>query len=111
FPRGMPRLLVSHTRPEPMLGLLRRLDDNHSRLQGLGYINHGGTLDTNGMLFANRCSWAHIVAAAARACGAEPADFLDPDELAAVNAQGDPAVLWGSGAPQCTLEINPPPSA
>lgn len=32
FPAGLPPVIVSHTRPEPMLGLLRRID-SHGRLR------------------------------------------------------------------------------
>jgi hypothetical protein len=31
-----------------------------------GYTSYGGTLDAAGMLFANRCAWAHAIATAAR---------------------------------------------
>src|SRR5690606_32141439 len=45
FPADMPRVLVSHTRPEPMLGVLRRLDGGPSSTVAMGYINRGGTFD------------------------------------------------------------------
>lgn len=64
FPPQLPRVLLTHTRPEPMLGILRRLDGGPRRMRALGYINRGGTLDVAGMLFANRCTAAHAVAAA-----------------------------------------------
>lgn len=64
FPPQLPRVLLTHTRPEPMLGVLRRLDGGPQRMQALGYINRGGTLDVAGMLFANRCTAAHAVEAA-----------------------------------------------
>lgn len=64
FPPATPRVLICHTRPEPMLGVLRRLDGGPRATQALGYINRGGTLDTNGMLLANRCTSAHIAEAA-----------------------------------------------
>jgi hypothetical protein len=87
------RLIVSHTRPEPMLGLLRRIDTGPRKTAALGYISRGGTLDVAGMLFANRCTWAHIVSQAARLVGAEPAAVLTAAELAAVQGRGDPHVV------------------
>lgn len=94
FPAELPRVIISHTRPEPMLGVLRRLDGGRAYTRALGYINHGGTLDTPGMLFANRCSWAHIVDAAAGVLDLAADGLLEADELAAVKSVGDAAVLW-----------------
>ena len=67
FPAALPRVIVTHTRPEPMIGHLRRLDSGRKRTRVLGYLNRGGTLDVAGMLFANRCNAAYIVRAAFRA--------------------------------------------
>src|SRR3546814_15401094 len=66
FPPLLPRVIVTHTRPEPMLGLLRRLDGGPARTVAHGYISRGGTLDVAGMLFANRSNWAHLAESAAR---------------------------------------------
>ena len=93
FPRRLPRVLVTHTRPEPMLGVLRRLDEGPTRLRAHGYINRGGTLDVAGMLFANRCTWAHLLASAAELLGADVAEVLQPTEAAAVAGRGDPQTL------------------
>jgi phosphoketolase len=93
FPTDGRRIIVSHTRPEPMMGLLRRLDSGRSRARALGYIGGGGTLDTFGMLFANRCSWAHVALEAARLLGVAPADLFSEPELEAVLGVGDPAAL------------------
>src|SRR5690606_1155071 len=71
FPPSLPRALLTHTRPEPMLGVLRRLDGGPGRMRALGYINRGGTLDVAGMLFANRCTAAHAVAAARDLAGSD----------------------------------------
>lgn len=62
-------LLVTHTRPEPMVGTLSRLLQG-KRYRSLGFINEGGTLDSNGMLFVNRCSTSHIVDTALDLTGA-----------------------------------------
>ncbi len=93
FPPDLPRVIVTHTRPEPMLGLLRRLDGGPRRTTALGYISRGGTFDVPGMLFANRCSWAHLVDAAAPLAGWSRDDLLTPDERDAINGRGDPAHL------------------
>ena len=69
FPPHLPRVLISHTRPEPMLGVLRRIDSGPSKTRALGYINHGGTLDVAGMLIANRCTWVDAIYAAAQVTG------------------------------------------
>mgnify|MGYP001090903330 FL=1 len=98
FPSAAARIILTHTRPEPMLGVLRRLDGGPARTRSLGFINRGGTLDVFGMLFANRSTWAHAVKAAADLVNAPTADFLQHEELAAVEERGDPNVL--RSAPQ-----------
>lgn len=100
FPPGVPRVFITHTRPEPFLGALRRIDTGPATTEALGFINRGGTLDIDGMLFANRSTWAHIVAAAARVVSRQASELLDVRELAAVAGQGDPAALWESGSPR-----------
>lgn len=69
FPPGLPRVILTHTRPEPMLGLLRRIDGGPAKTRALGYISRGGTLDVAGMLLANRCTAAHVVDAVAGVTG------------------------------------------
>jgi phosphoketolase len=93
FPPGLPRVLVTHTRPEPMQGLLRRIDPGPDRMLSLGYIGHGGTLDVFGMLFANRCTWGHIVEAAAKVLEVPVSDLLDPCEATAVAGKTNPRAL------------------
>jgi phosphoketolase len=94
FPPDLPRLLSTHTRPEPMIGLLRRIDGGPARLHALGYRNRGGTLDVNGMLYANGCSWAHMVQATAVLLGRGREDFLKDAECAALDGRGDPSLLF-----------------
>jgi phosphoketolase len=98
FPPAAARIILTHTRPESMLGVLRRLDGGPERTRALGFINRGGTLDVFGMLFANRSTWAHAVKAAADLVNGPAADFLGREELAAVEERGDPNVL--RSAPQ-----------
>ncbi len=70
-----------------------RLDDGPARTRALGYISRGGTLNVSGMLFANRCTWAHAVDAAAATAGWRREDVLDPSLLRAIDGLGDPADL------------------
>ena len=93
FPPGVPRLLITHTRPEPLLGVLRRIDEGPQRLRAHGYLSRGGTLDAAGMLFANRCTWAHLAASAAQLLGLDADLLLNSAEAAAVAGHGDPRVL------------------
>ncbi len=94
FPTGLARVLVSHCRPEPLLGALRRLDAGPQRMVAAGYINRGGTFDVEGMLFANRCSWAHIVQHVAGLLGQGLSSYLSDDVVAALAGRGDPAILY-----------------
>jgi phosphoketolase len=90
FSPGVPRrVFVTHTRPEPMLGVLGPLHTG-PQTRGLGYVNRGGTLDTPGMLFLNRCSWAHILIEVARLLAVAHEQVLTPAELRALDGQGSP---------------------
>ena len=93
FPPRRPRVFLTHTRPEPYLGMLRRIDTGPVTTRALGFVNRGGTLDVAGMLFANRSTWAHVVAAAAAVLGVDASELLDIAELQAVAGTGDPADL------------------
>ncbi len=87
------RVVLTHMRPEVLRGHLANLLPEPRRSRVLGYINRGGTLDEAGMLFANRCSWAHVVAAAAEVCDIDPELWLDEAEWAAVSGRGNPHLL------------------
>jgi hypothetical protein len=93
MPPAIPRVFITHTRPEPFLGALRRLDSGSATTRALEYINRGGTLDTEGLMFANRCSWAHIVEAAAQVLDRPLDALLTPVEHEALGDSGDPARL------------------
>ena len=95
FPAGTPRVFLTHTRPEPYLGALRRIDTGPATTRALGFVNQGGTLDVPGLLFANRCTWAHTVAAALAVLGRPLSDGLHADEQAALAGRGDPSVIIG----------------
>jgi len=91
FPPSASRVFVTHTRPEPFIGVVRPLDAGWERTRVLGYLNRGGTLDAAGMLLANACSWSHVVAAAAemlRVPGSS--SLLTPEETAAIHGEGSP---------------------
>lgn len=79
------RVFITHTRPEPVLGHLRSLDMGPSKTSALGYKNRGGTLDANGLLLANGCSWAHLLAELAKLTGENLSAWLNDEELAAIN--------------------------
>lgn len=86
-PTAVGRVFVTHVRPEVALGVLRPLDTGPQTTSALGYINAGGTLDTTGMLFANRCSWAHIVEQSAAVMGMTREQLLDTPELDALDGK------------------------
>src|SRR4030042_919581 len=79
------RVFVTHTRPEVVIGTLQPLNTGNDRTRALGYINHGGTLNVPGMLFVNRCTWAHILEETARALGTSSGALLTAPELAALD--------------------------
>jgi phosphoketolase len=63
FPAAITRrVMLTHMRPEIMRGHLSDLLPDPTRSRVLGYINQGGTFDQAGMLFANRCTWAQVLA-------------------------------------------------
>jgi phosphoketolase len=88
-PKISARIFVCHTRPHVMSGILRTLDTGSST-RFLGFINQGGTLDTDGMLFVNQQSWAHIVRACAQSLAVDPAQFLDSLEIKALIGEISP---------------------
>jgi phosphoketolase len=90
YPDGVPaRIFVTHTRPEPLLGALQPLNTGQ-HTAGLGFVNHGGTLSVAGMMFVNRCSWAHVVDESARLLELSRQDLLTGEELAALDGRASP---------------------
>ncbi|MDY6917700.1 MAG: xylulose 5-phosphate 3-epimerase [Chloroflexota bacterium] len=83
------RLFVTHTRPEPVLGILQPLNTG-ARTSGLGFVAQGGTLTVPGMLFVNRCTWAHIVAETARLLDVPREGLFSGEELAALDGRANP---------------------
>ncbi len=78
------RVFLTHTRPEVLLGHLRPLDLGVDKTAALGYINRGGTLDVHGLLLANGCSWAHLLAKLAELAKQDLSQWLTKDEVAAL---------------------------
>lgn len=87
------RIFVCHTHPEAMSGVLRPLDTGRNSVF-LGYTNHGGTLDTAGMLFVNRISWPHIVRVAAHSLNINPEEVLDNSEIDALEGRLNPQSVF-----------------
>jgi len=91
YPDTVPtRIFVTHTRPEPLLGVVQPLHTGSNRTAGLGFIGHGGTLTVPGMLFLNQCTWAHILAEATRLLHLPREEFLSPQEVAALDGKMSP---------------------
>jgi phosphoketolase len=82
-------VLATHTRPELLVGALTPLWQGRS-LHTHGFINEGGTLDVSGMLYVNKCSWAHLVASAAEALSLNAKKLFSKDEWQALSGQRSP---------------------
>ncbi|MDL0431024.1 xylulose 5-phosphate 3-epimerase [Marinobacter sp. TBZ242] len=97
FPRRIKRrVALTHMRPEVFRGHLAPLFPEPAKSRVLGYINRGGTLNEAGMLFANRCSWAHALAACADVLERPPGEWLSSAELAAIEGRGDATIVTRS---------------
>jgi phosphoketolase len=83
------RIFVTHTRPETMCGILQPLNTG-DRTVALGFIVQGGTLTTPGLLFVNRCTWAHITEETARILGISSQELLTAEERAALDGKASP---------------------
>lgn len=89
-PEVKARLFVTHTRPEPLLGALHPLNTGAEQTRALGFIGQGGTLNTKGMLFVNRCSWAHILLETACLLRMPREQLLSAEEIAALDGKISP---------------------
>jgi phosphoketolase len=91
YPESVPqRVFVTHTRPEPLLGTLQPLHTGRERTMALGFTGQGGTLTVSGLLFVNRCTWGHTLAAVAGVLGQPRDALLTPEEIAALDGQASP---------------------
>jgi phosphoketolase len=94
YPPATPsRIFVTHTRPEPLLGCLHALNTGSDHTAALGFLGRGGTLDVDGMLFVNQCSWMHILAEAAHRLKLAPEKLLSPSEISALEGKISPDEL------------------
>jgi phosphoketolase len=84
------RLFVTHTRAGRIEGLFQETLNTGAGTLALGYINEGGTLSTDGILFINRQSWAHIVDAAGRLLEIPSIKLLSADEIAVLDHRKSP---------------------
>jgi hypothetical protein len=90
FPESAPfRVFVAHTRPELLLGVLAPLHTGASTA-GLGYVSHGGTLTVEGLLYVNRCTWAHVLQSLARLRSVEETVYLTREEFEALHGRRSP---------------------
>jgi len=87
------RVWLTHMRAEVARGHAWPLLGGPQQTRVLGYRNRGGTLDEAGMLFANKASWAHVLQAAAELQDKPLDEWLNAEELAAVQGRGDPSCL------------------
>lgn len=87
------RLFFFHGHGEAILSCCRPLDLGPARTFALGYVNQGGTLNSDGMLFANKCTWAHGALQLSRRLGLRDDAWLSDVELDAVLGIGDPYQL------------------
>jgi hypothetical protein len=74
--------------------MLRPLLSDPLQTPVLGYLNQGGTLDVQGMLFANKCTWVHVLAAAANGLGEPPDTLLSADEFGALMGETGPEAIF-----------------
>jgi phosphoketolase len=91
YPESVPlRIFVTHTRPEPIIGTLQPLNTGYGRTSALGFVVKGGTLTVPGMLFVNRCTWAHVLQESATLLNIQREELLTSEELAALDGQASP---------------------
>jgi hypothetical protein len=76
-----------------MAGVLRPIDTGKGT-KFLGYSNHGGTLCENGLLYANSCTWGHVIEAVGDICNINLNALLTSSERAALRGEANPALLW-----------------
>jgi hypothetical protein len=73
-----------------LLGTLQPLNTGSDLTAALGFINQGGTLNVPGMLFVNRCTWAHILLEVGRVLGTLQEELLTSEEIAALSGKVSP---------------------
>lgn len=81
------RIFVTHTRPEVILGILQPLNTGRGKTVALGFVNRGGTLSVPGMLFVNRCTWAHVLSEVTGVLRLKREELLSDEEIAALDGR------------------------
>jgi phosphoketolase len=82
-------VLMTHNRPELLVGTLSPILQGR-KYSALGFINEGGTLNVPGMLFVNKCSWAHAVAEVAELAKIEVKKLLSDKEIKVLSGKTSP---------------------
>lgn len=82
-------VMLTHTRPELITGTLQPLLNGRKSVT-LGFINEGGTLNVQGMLFVNKCTWAHSLKSVADISGIALTKLLGDDEIKAISGKLSP---------------------
>jgi phosphoketolase len=83
-------VLMTHNRPELLTGMLSPLLQGR-HYSALGFINEGGTLNVAGMLFVNKCTWAHAVLEVSKLEGVSKEKLLSEAEIKAISGKLPPA--------------------
>ncbi|MBL0319134.1 MAG: xylulose 5-phosphate 3-epimerase [Alphaproteobacteria bacterium] len=80
---------LTHTRPESMFGTLYPLFE-HRKVTMHGFINEGGTLDTDSLLYVNRCSYAHLLESTSLLLNIPLSELLSEEEESALKGKHSP---------------------
>lgn len=81
--------LIVHTRPEVIAGSLTNWTSKRTVSQ-FGFINHGGTLNANGLLYVNHTSWAHLLRDTSKFLGISEEQVLSGEERDALDKKRSP---------------------
>jgi phosphoketolase len=83
-------VVVTHTRPEPVLSVIQPLWDGR-KVRGLGFINEGGTLGADGLIWINKTSWLHIIRSTCQMLEISEDSLLSENEREALNGKRSPS--------------------
>jgi len=81
--------LVCHTRSEPMIGATQGMWRGKD-VFGFGFINEGGTLGADGLLWINKTSWLHIIREYGKRIQKPEEDLLTQEERDALDGKRSP---------------------
>lgn len=98
FPfKGGNIVLMTHNRPELLAGIMHPVLSGRN-YAALGFIGEGGTLEINGMLFVNKCSWIHALEEVANLLGKKHSEVLSDAEYKVINGDLSPCGVIFLGA-------------